>query len=84
MAALTVAFADAFGPKVRVNCIMPGPFLTDISKAWDIPAAQAGAAGFALKRLGNPPEIIGAALFLASDASSFTSGSIIRVDGGIP
>ena len=39
---------------------------------------------FALKRLGNPPEIIGAALYLASDASSYTSGSIIRVDGGIP
>jgi hypothetical protein len=37
-----------------------------------------------LQRLGNPPEIVGAALFLASDASSFTSGSIIRVDGGIP
>ena len=35
------------------------------------------------KRLGNPPEIIGAALFLASDASSYTSGSIIRVDGGL-
>ena len=34
--------------------------------------------------LGEPPEIIGAALFLASDASSYTSGSIIRVDGGIP
>src|SRR6476469_730449 len=66
-----------YGATVRVNTRMPGPFLTDISKAWDIDAAQAGAQGFALKRLGNPPEIIGAALFLMSDASSFTSGSII-------
>jgi len=82
--ALTEGFALAYGPTVRVNTLMPGPFLTDISKAWDIDAAQAGAQGFALKRLGNPPEIIGAALFLMSDASSFTSGSIIRVDGGIP
>jgi NAD(P)-dependent dehydrogenase (short-subunit alcohol dehydrogenase family) len=82
--ALTEGFALAYGPTVRVNTLMPGPFLTDISKAWDIEATQAGAEGFALKRLGNPPEIIGAALFLASDASSFTSGSIIRVDGGIP
>jgi NAD(P)-dependent dehydrogenase (short-subunit alcohol dehydrogenase family) len=82
--ALTEGFALAYGPTVRVNTLMPGPFLTDISKAWDIPAAQAGAAGFALKRLGNPPEIIGAALFLMSDASSYTSGSIVRVDGGIP
>ena len=34
--AMTEAFAQAYGPKVRVNCIMPGPFLTDISKAWDV------------------------------------------------
>ena len=38
----------------------------------------------ALQRLGEPPEIVGAALYLASDASRYTSGSIIRVDGGIP
>jgi NAD(P)-dependent dehydrogenase (short-subunit alcohol dehydrogenase family) len=82
--ALTEGFALAFGPTVRVNTLMPGPFLTDISKAWDMAATTKGAQGFALKRLGNPPEIIGAAMFLASDASSYTSGSIIRVDGGIP
>src|SRR5690349_16932483 len=82
--ALTEGRALAFGPTVRVNTVMPGPFLTDISKAWDIPATTKGAQRFALKRLGNPPDIIGAALFLASDASSYTSGSIIRVDGGIP
>ena len=35
---LTLSLAHAFGPKVRVNCIQPGPFLTDISKAWDIDA----------------------------------------------
>ena len=69
---------------MRVNTLMPGPFLTDISDAWDLEATQAGARHFALKRLGNPPEIIGAALFLASDASSYTSGSILRVDGGMP
>ena len=82
--ALTEGLALAYGPTVRVNTLMPGPFLTDISKAWDIPATAKGAQGFALKRLGNPPEIIGAALFLASAASSYTSGSIIRVDGGMP
>jgi len=82
--ALTEGFALAYGPTVRVNTLMPGPFLTDISDAWDLEATQAGARHFALKRLGNPPEIIGAALFLASDASSYTSGSILRVDGGMP
>lgn len=82
--ALTEGMALAFGPTVRVNTLMPGPFLTDISNAWDIDAMSAGAKRFALQRLGNPPEIIGAALYLMSDASSYTSGSIIRVDGGIP
>jgi NAD(P)-dependent dehydrogenase (short-subunit alcohol dehydrogenase family) len=82
--ALTEGLALAYGPTVRVNTLMPGPFLTDVSKAWDIEATTAGAQRFALKRLGQPAEIVGAALFLASDASSYTSGSIIRVDGGIP
>ncbi|MCV7282966.1 SDR family oxidoreductase [Mycolicibacterium flavescens] len=82
--ALTEGFALAFGPTVRVNTLMPGPFLTDVSKAWDMEATVAGVQHFALKRLGNPPEIVGAALYLMSDASSYTSGSIIRVDGGMP
>jgi NAD(P)-dependent dehydrogenase (short-subunit alcohol dehydrogenase family) len=37
-----------------------------------------------LQRAGDPREIVGAALFLASDASSFTTGTIVRADGGIP
>jgi NAD(P)-dependent dehydrogenase (short-subunit alcohol dehydrogenase family) len=82
--ALTEGLALALGPTVRVNTLMPGPFLTDVSKAWDIPETTKGAQSFALKRLGNPAEIVGAALYLASDASSYTSGSIIRVDGGMP
>ena len=79
---LTAGFAQAYGPKVRVNSIMAGPFLTDIAKAWDMPAFEAGARRFPLRRGGQPDEIVGAALYLASDASSFTTGSIIRIDGG--
>jgi NAD(P)-dependent dehydrogenase (short-subunit alcohol dehydrogenase family) len=83
--ALTVGFAHAFGPTVRVNCIMAGPFMTDIAKAWDIPAFEKSAkARFALGRGGQPEEIVGAALYFASDASSYTTGAILRVDGGIP
>jgi len=82
--ALTEGFALAFGPTVRVNTLMPGPFRTDVSKAWDMDAMQSGVSHFALKRIGEPPEIVGAALYLMSDASSYTSGSIIRVDGGMP
>jgi NAD(P)-dependent dehydrogenase (short-subunit alcohol dehydrogenase family) len=81
--ALTVAFAHGYGPKVRVNCIQAGPFLTDISKAWDMPAASERFKSLlALRRAGDPKEIIGAALYFASDASSFTTGAILRVDGG--
>jgi NAD(P)-dependent dehydrogenase (short-subunit alcohol dehydrogenase family) len=79
---LTAGFALAYGPKVRVNTIMAGPFLTDISKAWDLDAFQAHARSYPLGRGGEPHEIVGAALYLASDASSFTTGSVLRVDGG--
>ncbi len=82
--AITRSFAYAYGPKVRVNCIMPGPFLTDISKAWDMEAFnQAAAARIPLGRGGLPHEIVGAALYLASNASSFTTGTVITVDGGV-
>jgi len=80
--AMTVGFADALGPKVRVNAIMPGPFLTTISKAWDREALAVRTRTFALRRAGLAQEIAGAALYLASDASSFTTGAIITVDGG--
>ena len=81
--AITEAFADAYAPKVRVNCIMPGPFLTDISKAWDKEAfAERARTRIALERGGRPEEVVAAALYLASDHASFTTGAIIRIDGG--
>ncbi len=79
---LTQSFAAAFGPKVRVNCIVPGPFLTDISKAWDLDAfAKSAKTGFALQRGGLPHEVVGAALYFASDASSYTTGTTLNIDG---
>ena len=81
---LTEGFAKAFGPAVRVNCIMAGPFLTDISKAWDPAVLERGMPYAALRRAGQPEEIVGAALFFATDASSYTSGAVLRVDGGLP
>jgi len=79
--AITEAFAFEYGPKVRVNTISPGRFLTDVSKAW--PEEHKKNATAALRRSGRPEEIVTAALYLASSASSFTTGSVVRVDGGI-
>ena len=79
---LTRSLAFAFGKKVRVNCVQAGPFLTDISKAWAPQTFEAFKTRLALGRGGEPHEIVGAALFLASPSASFTTGAIIRVDGG--
>jgi len=82
--ALTVGFAHAYGPTVRVNSIVAGTFLTDVSKAWDMDAFAARTATFASGRAGQPEEIVGAALYLASAASTYTTGSLLTVDGGQP
>ena len=80
---LTAGFAQALGPSVRVNSIMAGPFLTDISEAWDIEAFEVAWQRFPMRRAGRPEEVIGAALYLASEASSYTTGAVLRVDGGM-
>lgn len=80
--AITVAFAHAFGPKVRVNCIVPGAFRTDITAGWDMEDFGRRAQRYAIPRMGESDEIVGAALYFASDASSYTTGTLLRVDGG--
>jgi len=80
--AMTVGLADAFGPKVRVNAIMPGPFLTSIARGWDMEMLAERTQTFPLRRAGEAREIVGAALYLAADASSFTTGTVLTVDGG--
>lgn len=78
--AMTVSLSREYGPKVRVNTISAGPFLTDIAEAWD--PAKRERQPVALGRPGNPPEIVTAALMMASPASSYTTGALLRVDGG--
>jgi NAD(P)-dependent dehydrogenase (short-subunit alcohol dehydrogenase family) len=81
---LTAGFAAALGPKVRVNGVMVGPFLTDISQAWDVEGFTAFAAErYPLGKLGQPEQIVGTILYLATEASSFTTGTVLTVDGGV-
>jgi NAD(P)-dependent dehydrogenase (short-subunit alcohol dehydrogenase family) len=81
--AMTAALAGALGPQVRVNCLMPGPFRTDIAAHWDQQRFERLSRTFPLRRAGAPSELAGAALYLASDAASFTTGAVIPVDGGM-
>jgi len=80
---LTAGLARTYAPKVRTNCIMPGPFLTDIADAWSDEIKAAIGAVVPLGRAGQPEEIVGVALYLASDASRYSNGSVIKVDGGM-
>lgn len=80
--AMTRSLAAEYGPKVRVNTLSPGPFLTDIADAW--PAEQREHVDSALGRPGQPEEIVSAAVMLASPASSYITGAIVRADGGLP
>jgi NAD(P)-dependent dehydrogenase (short-subunit alcohol dehydrogenase family) len=81
---LTVALAKEFGPKVRVNCIMCGPFHTDISRGWSRTEdfTQRAKETFPLQRAGEPEEVVGAVLYFASPAASYTTGAILAIDGG--
>ena len=79
--AMSLSLAHEYGPKVRVNTLSAGPFLTDIAKAW--PQEQREKVDSALGRPGQPDEIVTSALFLASPRSSFVTGTTVRCDGGI-
>jgi NAD(P)-dependent dehydrogenase (short-subunit alcohol dehydrogenase family) len=85
MGHMTQALAMEWGSQgVRVNAIAPGFILTDLTKKlWSQPTMQQwGHANTPLRRLGQPDDMIGAAIFLASDASAFMTGQILFVDGG--
>ncbi len=80
--ALSEGFAQAFGPTVRVNTVQAGPFLTDIAAHWPASARAETERTVALRRCAEPSEIVGAVLFFATSASSYTTGAVLRVDGG--
>jgi NAD(P)-dependent dehydrogenase (short-subunit alcohol dehydrogenase family) len=77
---ITKGHALEYGPTVRVNCIMAGPFWTDISKSWREEVDKT--INSAVRRIGRPEEVVTAALYFASDHSSYTTGTVLAVDGG--
>ncbi|MBV9510986.1 MAG: SDR family oxidoreductase [Caulobacteraceae bacterium] len=79
--AMTYCLAKEFAPKVRVNTLSAGPFLTDVSKAWTEDARERS--DNFLGRPGRPEEVVTSALYLASPMSSFTTGALLQVDGGL-
>jgi NAD(P)-dependent dehydrogenase (short-subunit alcohol dehydrogenase family) len=81
---MTEGLAKAFGPHVRVNTLMSGPFATGATEHWDEAQLKEGVRPHALQRIGHPTEVVGAVLYLISDASSYTTGATLRVDGGMP
>lgn len=83
--AMTESFAAAYAPSVRVNTLCVGPFATDVAEHWaDPPDAERPGWSKGGQRIGRPAEVVGAALYFASDLSSFTNGALLRVDGGPP
>jgi len=81
--ALTLGLAGAWAPKVRANLVLPGAFDTDITKAWTPEMKiQAGVIN-PMKRIGQPEDMVGVCVFLASDAASYVNGAQVLVDGGL-
>ena len=79
---MSAAMAHDYAGKVRVNVIMPGAFLTDISKAWPAEMRSMMERQIPMGRCGEPAEIAKVALFLASDDASYLTGQCIYPDGG--
>ena len=77
-----VAALDYAAAGIRVNAIAPGPILTDNLKRAGADAQAMAAAAMPLRRLGQPDEVAAAAVWLASDAAAFVTGTTLTIDGG--
>lgn len=82
MNALTLGLAGAWAPNVRANVVLPGAFDTDITIAWGDEVKAAAAVSNPMGRIGEPDDLVGICLFLASDASRYVNGAQVLVDGG--
>ncbi len=80
--ALTQAFAQEYAPQVRVNCVLPGAFETDMAAGWDEEFIGLVTRNLPAGRLGRPDEVASMVVHLAGDRSGYTTGALIAVDGG--
>jgi len=80
--ALTLGLAGAWAPKVRANLVLPGAFDTDITKAWGPDTKTRIGTINPMQRIGQPEDMVGVCVFLASDAASYVNGAQVLVDGG--
>ena len=81
--ALTLGLAGTWAPMVRANLLLPGAFETDVSSAWTPQMKEQTAAMNPMGRIGQPDDMVGACVFLASDASAYINGAQLLVDGGL-
>lgn len=81
--ALTLGLAGAWAPKVRANLVLPGAFDTDITKAWTPETKLRAGELNPMRRIGQPEDMVGVCVFLASDAASYVNGAQVLVDGGM-
>ena len=80
---LTRHLAHRVAPTITVNAIAPGPFESKMMAATLASMGREITASAALKRIGRPDDLAGTAIYLASRAGAYLTGSVIAVDGGI-
>ena len=81
--ALTLGLAGAWNPTVRANTVLPGPYDTDVAAAWAPELLEQVSRANPMRRMGQPADMVGVCLFLASDAGAYVNGAQILMDGGM-
>jgi len=81
--ALTIGLAGVWAPKVRANLVLPSASETDLTRVWPPETKARIAETNPMKRLGQPEDLVGVCVFLASAAASYVNGAQVSVDGGL-